>query len=62
MTPIAGKRGWSTSSSLVGKGNGGCFDNMLHSDLIVITMIIMMNGYDNDDDDDIGRQGQGGVL
>ena len=31
MTPTAAKRGWSTSSSLVGSDNGGCLDNMLHS-------------------------------
>ena len=36
MTPTAGKRGWSMSSSLVGNGNGGCFDNMLHSALITL--------------------------
>ena len=31
MIPTAAKRGWSTSSSLVGSDNGGCLDNMLHS-------------------------------
>ena len=36
MTPTAGKRGWSMSSSLVGNDNGGCFDNMLHSALMMI--------------------------
>ena len=41
MTPTAGKRGWSTSSSLVGNDNGGCFDSMLHSALMMIKMIII---------------------
>ena len=31
MIPTAAKRGWSTSSSLAGRDNGGCLDNMLHS-------------------------------
>ena len=67
MTPTAGKRGWSTSSSLVGKDNGGCFDSMVHSALIIIMMIInilMTNAISMIiiDDDDPGRQRQRGVL